>query len=127
MFISYTCYYLQLLKKYRASTSALCAAQSEAREAECRAEAAAEEARQSKERLAELSARLAHAEAGHSHEHHEAERRLELRNKVPPATTTTQTYFDLHKYIQVAFNADCRVTVTQVNSEFAYINKPHNI
>lgn len=77
-----------MLKKYRASTSALCAAQSEAREAECRAEAAAEEARQAKERLAELSARLAHAEAGHSHEHHEAERRLELRNKVPPATAT---------------------------------------
>ncbi|XP_052739018.1 unconventional myosin-XVIIIa isoform X2 [Bicyclus anynana] len=71
----------ELLKKYRASTSALCATQSEAREAECRAEAAAEEARQSKERLAELSARLAHAEAGHSHEHHETERRLELRNK----------------------------------------------
>ncbi|XP_045770484.1 unconventional myosin-XVIIIa isoform X3 [Maniola jurtina] len=71
----------ELLKKYRASTSALCAAQNEAREAECRAEAAAEEARQAKERLAELSARLAHAEAGHSHEHHETERRLELRNK----------------------------------------------
>ncbi|XP_069357168.1 unconventional myosin-XVIIIa isoform X3 [Maniola hyperantus] len=71
----------ELLKKYRASTSALCATQNEAREAECRAEAATEEARQAKERLAELSARLAHAEAGHSHEHHETERRLELRNK----------------------------------------------
>ncbi|XP_045454349.1 unconventional myosin-XVIIIa-like [Melitaea cinxia] len=71
----------ELLKKYRASTSSLCAAQAEAREAESRAEAAAEEARQARERLAEISARLATAEAGHSHEHHEAERRLELRNK----------------------------------------------
>ncbi|XP_050353140.1 unconventional myosin-XVIIIa isoform X2 [Nymphalis io] len=71
----------ELLKKYRASTSSLCAAQAEAREADSRAEAAAEEARQARERLAEISARLAHAEAGHSHEHHEAERRLELRNK----------------------------------------------
>ncbi|XP_041972236.1 unconventional myosin-XVIIIa isoform X4 [Aricia agestis] len=71
----------ELLKKYRTCTSALCAAQSEAREAEARAEAAAEEARAAKERLAELSARLASAEAGHDHEHHEAERRLELRNK----------------------------------------------
>ncbi|CAH0713661.1 unnamed protein product, partial [Brenthis ino] len=71
----------ELLKKYRASTQSLCAAQAQTREAECRAEAAAEEARAARERLAELSARLATAEAGHDHEHHEAERRLELRNK----------------------------------------------
>ncbi|XP_013167616.1 PREDICTED: unconventional myosin-XVIIIa isoform X2 [Papilio xuthus] len=71
----------ELLKKYRSSTSALCAAQAEAREAVSRAEAAAEEARQAKERLAEVTQRLAHAEAGHTHGHSEAERRLEMRNK----------------------------------------------
>ncbi|XP_075983921.1 myosin heavy chain-like isoform X2 [Anticarsia gemmatalis] len=71
----------ELLKKYRSSTSALCAAQSEAREASARADAAAEEARAARDKLAELSARLASAEAGHSHGHAEAERRLELKNK----------------------------------------------
>ncbi|XP_061382469.1 unconventional myosin-XVIIIa isoform X3 [Danaus plexippus] len=71
----------ELLKKYRASTSALCAAQAAAREAESRAEAAAEEARQAREKLTEMTTRLAHAEAGHTHEQHEAGRRLELRNK----------------------------------------------
>ncbi|XP_068623509.1 unconventional myosin-XVIIIa isoform X1 [Battus philenor] len=71
----------ELLKKYRSSTSALCAAQAEAREAITRADAASEEARQAKERLAELAQRLAHAEAGHTHGHSEAERRLEMRNK----------------------------------------------
>ncbi|CAH2052409.1 unnamed protein product, partial [Iphiclides podalirius] len=71
----------ELLKKYRSSTSALCAAQAEAREAVARADAAAEEARLARERLAELAQRLAHAEAGHSHTHSEAERRLEMRNK----------------------------------------------
>lgn len=73
---------LQLLKKYRASTSSLCAAQAEAREVASRADAALEEARSAKDKLAELTARLAHAEAGHSQGHAEAERRLELRNKV---------------------------------------------
>lgn len=72
----------QLLKKYRASTSSLCAAQAEAREAASRADAALEEARSAKDKLTELTARLAHAEAGHSQGHAEAERRLELRNKV---------------------------------------------
>ncbi|KAG6449757.1 hypothetical protein O3G_MSEX006241 [Manduca sexta] len=71
----------ELLKKYRASTNALCAAQGEAREAEARAVAAQEEARNAKERIAELTARLAAAEAGHHHDQHEAERRLDLRNK----------------------------------------------
>ncbi|XP_049879362.1 unconventional myosin-XVIIIa isoform X2 [Pectinophora gossypiella] len=71
----------ELLKKYRASTSALCAAQVEAREAASKADAALEEARAAKDKLAEISARLAHAEAGHSHGQAEAERRLELRNK----------------------------------------------
>ncbi|XP_052751859.1 unconventional myosin-XVIIIa [Galleria mellonella] len=71
----------ELLKKYRSSTSALCAAQAQAREAAARADAAADEARQARERLAELAARLARAEAGHEHGHHEAERRLECRNK----------------------------------------------
>uniref|UniRef100_A0A2A4IY82 Myosin tail domain-containing protein n=1 Tax=Heliothis virescens TaxID=7102 RepID=A0A2A4IY82_HELVI len=71
----------ELLKKYRSSTSALCAAQSETREACARADAAAEEARAARDKLAELTAKLAHAEAGHSHGHMEAERRLELRNK----------------------------------------------
>ncbi|CAH0402673.1 unnamed protein product [Chilo suppressalis] len=71
----------ELLKKYRASTNALCAAQAECREACARAEAAAEEARQARERLADLAARLASAEAGHTHTHHEAERRLDTRNK----------------------------------------------
>ncbi|XP_050552815.1 unconventional myosin-XVIIIa isoform X2 [Spodoptera frugiperda] len=71
----------ELLKKYRSSTSALVAAQSEAREACARADAAAEEARAARDKLAELTARLATAEAGHSHGHAEAERRLELRNK----------------------------------------------
>ncbi|XP_026333803.1 unconventional myosin-XVIIIa isoform X2 [Hyposmocoma kahamanoa] len=71
----------ELLKKYRASTSSLCAAQAEAREAASRADAALEEARAAKDKLAELTARLAHAEAGHSQGHAEAERRLELRNK----------------------------------------------
>lgn len=74
--------FLQLLKKYRTSTSALCSAQAEARDASSRADAAGEEARQAREKLTELSAKLAHAEAGHSHTQHEAERRLELRNKV---------------------------------------------
>ncbi|GBP00607.1 Unconventional myosin-XVIIIa [Eumeta japonica] len=71
----------ELLKKYRASTQALCAAQTEAREAAAKADAAAEETRALRDKLAELSARLAHAEAGHSHGQHEAERRLELKNK----------------------------------------------
>ncbi|KAJ8712778.1 hypothetical protein PYW08_008082 [Mythimna loreyi] len=71
----------ELLKKYRSSTSALCQAQTEAREASARADSAAEEARAARDKLAELSAKLAHAEAGHSHGHLEAERRLELRNK----------------------------------------------
>ncbi|CAG5047632.1 unnamed protein product [Parnassius apollo] len=71
----------ELLKKYRSCSTALCAAQAEAREAVARSDAAAEEARQARERLAELAQRLAHAEAGHSHGHSEAERRLELRNK----------------------------------------------
>ncbi|CAK1590135.1 unnamed protein product [Parnassius mnemosyne] len=71
----------ELLKKYRSCSSALLAAQAEAREAAARGDAAAEDARQAKERLAELAQRLAHAEAGHSHSHGEAERRLELRNK----------------------------------------------
>ncbi|XP_072934275.1 unconventional myosin-XVIIIa [Epargyreus clarus] len=71
----------ELLKKYRASTSALCAAQVAAREAAARADAGAEEARAARERLAELAARLAAAEAGHHHEQHEAERRLDMRNK----------------------------------------------
>ncbi|XP_013184101.2 unconventional myosin-XVIIIa isoform X2 [Amyelois transitella] len=71
----------ELLKKYRASTSALCAAQAEAREASARADAAADEARSARDKLAELAARLASAEAGHSQGQHEAERRLELRNK----------------------------------------------
>ncbi|XP_045516824.1 unconventional myosin-XVIIIa isoform X1 [Pieris brassicae] len=71
----------ELLKKFRASTSALCAAQAEVREAEAKAEAASEEARVAKERTNELAARLAAAEAGHSHGQHETERRLELRNK----------------------------------------------
>lgn len=73
---------LQLLKKYRSSANALCAAQAEAREASARAEAAAEEARQARDRLAELAARLTAAEAGHTMGQHEAERRLEMRNKV---------------------------------------------
>ncbi|XP_063628704.1 unconventional myosin-XVIIIa isoform X3 [Cydia splendana] len=71
----------ELLKKYRGSTSALCAAQAEAREAAAKAEAATEEARQARDKLAELAQRLASAEAGHSHTQHEAERRLQLRNK----------------------------------------------
>ncbi|KAI8442030.1 hypothetical protein MSG28_005677 [Choristoneura fumiferana] len=71
----------QLLKKYRTSTSALCAAQAETREAAAKAEAAAEEARAAREKLAELTSRLASAEAGHSHTQHEAERRLLLKNK----------------------------------------------
>ncbi|CAF4916523.1 unnamed protein product [Pieris macdunnoughi] len=71
----------ELLKKFRASTSALCAAQAEVREAEAKAEAASEDARVAKERSNELAARLAAAEAGHSHGQHETERRLELRNK----------------------------------------------
>ncbi|CAK1541732.1 unnamed protein product [Leptosia nina] len=71
----------ELLKKYRASTSALCSAQAEAREAEAKAEAASEEARAAKERANELATRLAAAEAGHTQGHHETERRLELRNK----------------------------------------------
>ncbi|KAJ2940224.1 hypothetical protein O0L34_g11792 [Tuta absoluta] len=71
----------ELLKKYRASTSALCAAQTEARDAAARADQAAEEARAAREKLQEMSTRLAHAEAGHSHGQAEAERRLELRNK----------------------------------------------
>ncbi|XP_037872531.1 unconventional myosin-XVIIIa isoform X1 [Bombyx mori] len=71
----------ELLKKYRSSTTALCSAQGAAREAEARAAAAGEEARAAREQLAELSARLAQAEAGHANSHHEAERRLHLRNK----------------------------------------------
>ncbi|KAH9643521.1 hypothetical protein HF086_015669 [Spodoptera exigua] len=71
----------ELLKKYRSSTSALCAAQAEAREACARADAAAEEARLARDKVNDLAARLASAEAGHSHGHAEAERRLELRNK----------------------------------------------
>ncbi|XP_063833310.1 unconventional myosin-XVIIIa-like [Ostrinia nubilalis] len=71
----------ELLKKYRSSANALCAAQAEAREASARAEAASEEARQAKERLNELTARLTAAEAGHTLGQHEAERRLEMRNK----------------------------------------------
>ncbi|XP_026727351.1 unconventional myosin-XVIIIa isoform X2 [Trichoplusia ni] len=71
----------ELLKKYRSSTSALVAAQSEAREACARADAAGEEARAARDKLAELAARLAQAEAGQSQGQHEAERRLELRNK----------------------------------------------
>ncbi|XP_073948131.1 myosin heavy chain-like isoform X2 [Choristoneura fumiferana] len=71
----------ELLKKYRTSTSALCAAQAETREAAAKAEAAAEEARAAREKLAELTSRLASAEAGHSHTQHEAERRLLLKNK----------------------------------------------
>ncbi|XP_053617561.1 unconventional myosin-XVIIIa isoform X2 [Plodia interpunctella] len=71
----------ELLKKYRASTSALCAAQAEARDASARADVAADEARAARDKLAELATRLAHAEAGHSQGQHEAERRLELRNK----------------------------------------------
>ncbi|VVC95311.1 unnamed protein product [Leptidea sinapis] len=71
----------ELLKKYRASTNAVCAAQAETRAAEARAEAAAEEARVARERANELSARLAAAEAPHAQTQHENERRLELRNK----------------------------------------------
>ncbi|KAL0867890.1 hypothetical protein ABMA27_008575 [Loxostege sticticalis] len=71
----------ELLKKYRSSANALCAAQAEAREASARAEAAGEEARQARDRLAELAARLTAAEAGHTMGQHEAERRLEMRNK----------------------------------------------
>ncbi|KAG7303349.1 hypothetical protein JYU34_011839 [Plutella xylostella] len=71
----------ELLKKYRASTASLCAAQAEARDIGAKADAVAEEARQLREKLAEVSSRLAQAEAGHSHGQAEAERRLEMRNK----------------------------------------------
>ncbi|KAL4703507.1 hypothetical protein ACJJTC_018091 [Scirpophaga incertulas] len=71
----------ELLKKYRTSANALCAAQAEAREASERAEVAMEETRATKERLAEVTARLAQAEAGHTLGHTEAERRLDMRNK----------------------------------------------
>ncbi|XP_048482248.1 unconventional myosin-XVIIIa isoform X3 [Plutella xylostella] len=71
----------ELLKKYRASTASLCAAQAEARDIGAKADAVAEEARQLREKLAEVTSRLAQAEAGHSHGQAEAERRLEMRNK----------------------------------------------
>lgn len=78
---------LQLLKKYRASSTALVSAQAEAREAAARADAAADEARALRDKLADVSARLASAEAGHALGQNEAGRRLELRNKVKPDTT----------------------------------------